>query len=75
MVHKRMQSRLRIVHTHTHTHIHVAATESLNDKLGLYSLVHCFLSKYLLLNIFLIFAFQQNIMTVVILTIARKGFP
>lgn len=55
------------------THIHVATTESLNNKLGLYSLVKCFLSKYLLLNIFLIFAFQQNIMTAVILITCQEG--
>lgn len=51
----------------------MATTESLNNKLGLYSLVKCFLSKYLLLNIFLIFAFQQNIMTAVILITCQEG--
>lgn len=69
MVYMRKQSKLRIAHTH----IHVATTESLNNKLGLYSLVKCFLSKYLSLNIFLIFAFQQNIMTAVILITCQEG--
>lgn len=51
----------------------MATTESLNNKLGLYSLVKCFLSKYLLLNIFLIFAFQQKIMTAVIPITCQEG--
>ena len=51
----------------------MATTESLNNKLGLYSLVKCFFSKYLLLNTFLIFAFQQNIMTAVILITCQEG--